>query len=151
MRFDEGHHAGPTAVRDAKNPHFAIVVGDVFQQPIDGVVSVGTFINAVGDFRVARHAQHFKLAFGKITPPNVLVDKNETFFGQFQVAALRGRRIGYAVGRAHEQKREGLFAVFGNKNDGVQFDAVAHGDQHHFLLVLRFGAGFLRLYAGAEN
>ena len=48
MRVQERHRSEPGAVRDAQDAHAAIMVRNMFQQPVDAVVNVCALIDGVG-------------------------------------------------------------------------------------------------------
>src|SRR2546427_746898 len=66
-------------IRNSVHARFAIVVGNVLQQPVDGVVGVGTFIHILGVFFVILVWRH--LDKGSITlkaASHILIDENKS-------------------------------------------------------------------------
>ena len=139
MRVDAGHHGEESGIADAQHADFAAVVGDVLQQPVDGVAGVGGFVD-VGFGGVRDDgAIHHELATGTVAAADVLEDEDVAAGGELGLAGCDAVRrcFGDAVGCAlHEERqwRAGLLAAGGAEDDGVQLDAVARGDHD-------FGAG----------
>ena len=134
MRLHQRHRGEPASVGDAENSGSAVVVGDVLDQPIDGVISVGSFVDRVGLGPVARRALHHELAFGIVAAADVLEHENEPFIGELLVAILErvfGLAPGEAVRRALHQQRQFRGGILRRVNEGVKANAVAHGD-HDF-------------------
>ena len=46
--MEECERCGESVIRDAKDAHAAIVLRDVFDKPIDGVVGIGGFVCRFG-------------------------------------------------------------------------------------------------------
>ena len=88
MRFHERHRGQPPAIRDPENASPSIVIRDVFDQPVDGVIGIGSFVNRTGLGAVARGALHLELAFGIVASADVLEDENKTLVGELLVAVL---------------------------------------------------------------
>src|SRR5260221_305631 len=83
MRIDHSHGHQIAGIGDAVHAHAAVVVGHVFDQPVDGVVGVGAFVHAVG---VRSGMQHFEFAFGAVAAANVLKDEDVAVGKHFRVA-----------------------------------------------------------------
>ncbi len=49
VRVEQRHDRQPTAVGDAQHAHAAVVAGHVLDQPVDGVVGVGAFVDGLAD------------------------------------------------------------------------------------------------------
>ncbi len=109
----------------------AAVIGDVPQQPVDGVAGVGGLVD-IGLGLVFDHGPvHHELAFGAVAPADIGLDED--------VAACRQLRLGrvdtaggstiYTVGSALHQERQRLAArlrALRSQEDGVQLRAIAH-------------------------
>lgn len=145
-----------TRIADAPLPGAAIVVGYVFEQPLNGIIRVGAFVHR--HCRLARGCSAFfagGLGFGAafhgavgnggrhICPrafrhpptPNILIHKNILIVHQRSRRAETARIGigtvgGHAVAGALHQKRVfvGRRSIFGHIDVGVQLGAVAHRD-----------------------
>src|SRR5258707_15109231 len=87
------HHSEPSAVARAGHANATVVVGYVFQEPLDGVVSVGTLVDRTFVFGIARLPQHDELPFGLEPSSNILHHENETLGGQLGQRRRQTRRI----------------------------------------------------------
>ena len=79
MRVDHAGGGVEAGIGDAPHADLAVVVGDVLDQPLDGVVGVGAFVGvlrAALDGAVRRHVD--ELAFGHVAAADVLVDEDVT-------------------------------------------------------------------------
>src|SRR5262245_1651886 len=92
MRLQQRDGSQPSGVRDAENPHAPVVVLDVFDQPVDRVVSIRSLVYGLLVAPVARRAIHSELAFGPEFPANVL--KGEDVTVRYQLLVSRGQLPG---------------------------------------------------------
>src|SRR5579859_8121498 len=89
MRLEHAHYRKPTAVGDAEEANAAVVVRNIFHQPVDGVVRVRAFVNArsfgmaVG---IAYRPLHDERALRTKTSANVLENENVVVGNHFGVA-----------------------------------------------------------------
>src|SRR5208282_4302363 len=101
MRVERGHFREPAAVGNAGNPHAAVVTGNIFEQPLDGIVGVGALVDRAGVRAVPGRPQHHKFAAGIEAATNVLNDKNVAAGQHFgiggEVAGVAGGVVGGAV------------------------------------------------------
>src|ERR1039457_2088735 len=74
MRVERGHDGGPTVVGGSGDAGAAVVVGDVFDEPVDGVPGVGGFVDAFRILGIVRRAAHHKFAFGFEPATDILRD-----------------------------------------------------------------------------
>ena len=72
MRIDAGFHRKESGIAGADESGAAVVAGDVFEQPVDGVVGVGAFVYGLGIAMVGFGAAHHELAFALEAAANVL-------------------------------------------------------------------------------
>jgi len=131
MRRERGHRRRPARIRDADDADAAIVIGHVFDQPLDRVVGIGHFVHKLrivlehGD----RRALHHELAFGFVASADVLEDEGVAVAGERAEFPLRPVRIfGRLIGRAFEDDRQWAGGIFRREDVGVQLHAVAHRD-----------------------
>ena len=149
--IEGGHHGGPSAVGGAGNARAPVVVGDVLDEPVDGVPGVGGFVDAFGIGGIVRRASHDELAFGFEAAADVLVDVVVVFPALAPVGRHAfGDRfpIDHAVRSALDEKGKRSFRILRGKDDGLEADAVAHGN--HDFLEIELDAGFFGL-SGEEQ
>jgi hypothetical protein len=72
MRIERAHHRQPRRVARADHADASVVVGDVLEQPFDGVGGVGALVDRLRILAIARLAQHHEPALGLEAPANVL-------------------------------------------------------------------------------
>ena len=141
MGVDHGGGGEEAWLGDAPDADLASVAGDVFDEPIDGVVGVGAFVGVLRGFLDGLlRTGDGDIAFTHVAAADVLVDEDEFFAGEERRGTEVGGELVFTVGGAivgralHE---DGIFFAFhdffGNVDGGEEFDAVAHGD---FVLVL---------------
>ncbi len=132
VRLDHRHGRQPAAVGNSQHAHASVVVRNVLEQPVDGVVGVGALVDGLRVVRVAGPAQHHELAFGFVTPANILEDEDVTFRNQLAVVLELGGDsflvVRHPVGRALENERQRLRSVLGRVDFRVQVHAVTHGN-----------------------
>ncbi len=139
---DDGGGGIESGIGDAPDADLAVVVGDVLEQPVHGVVHVGAFIGFAG-LRMVDMGAHFnKLPLRLVAAADVLQDEDVAGAGEgFGGAEARGILIfavrGDAVGSAGHEKGIGFGGVFGDVNGGEELDAVAHGDAELIFGVVR--------------
>jgi hypothetical protein len=157
--------SGP-AQGDADNADIAVGFRDVLREPVDGVVGVGGVVDGCRIQRPAEGAVHDVVALGAILAADVLDDADVAAFdddvrgvvvaveaGVEVVAVGVGGELRSAVWRTCEHNA-GVMRSFGNENDGVQLDAVAHGDHDLAASVVGAilrganGGGYLRGHVG---
>src|SRR5579871_3680517 len=116
--IERAHHREPRAIAGARHSYAAVIVGDVLQQPLDGVVGVGAFVERLGILRLARLAQHYELALGTEASANILRHEDETFRGEFGKARGKSRAIQLtrSVRRAKQKERKRFAGVVGRED-----------------------------------
>src|ERR1700687_1051004 len=87
MRVDQTHGHEKTVVRNSVHAYTAVVVFNVFYQPLDGIVGIRALIGSVWLRVAVQRAEHLKCSLGAVAPAYVLEDKNVAFAEQFRVAA----------------------------------------------------------------
>ena len=174
MRIQQRHDDGEALVGGADHADAAVGLGDVFDQPVDGVVGVGGVVGAGGvEAAVHGRRRHEVGAFGAVLAADVLIDADVAgldedlvgevelvdhagdVFARGRVAACSGGRRGGAdagggaigcgtgggvVGGAGEDDGH-VRCAFGDDDDGVELDAVAHGHHLDALDVVEVGLG----------
>src|ERR1051325_3336148 len=66
-------------IGDPVNTGFAVIVGNIFQQPINGVVGVRALVHILGTFFCVFVRRHFdKSTVALKSPTHILINKNET-------------------------------------------------------------------------
>jgi len=167
MRIDESHQRSEPVVGNAEDADFAVGFGNIFDEPVDGVVSVGGVIDGRWIQRPVQRAGHDVVAFGIVLAADILDDANvavfDDDFGGVVVAPEGGAemRAGFVadlsvgiVGRAGEENG-GVFCALGDEDNGVELYAVAHEDHGVAAFVveilgdgLEVGGGFTGKGAG---
>ena len=137
VRIDGRDRGGPAAVGHAEHADLAIIVGQIFDQPVDAVIGVGGFVDAVR-FCLERTQVH-KLAPRSKPAADVLKDEDIFVFGQFGITACLAEAAFDAlfrepIGRPRHQDGELADMALGAPDLRVQADAVAHRNHH----ILRF-------------
>jgi len=137
MRVDNGGRGVEAGVADAGDADLAVVVGDVLEEELDGVVGVGGLVGLIGGLvvDVGAHLLEDALAVGAAT--NVLADEDVAGLEQLLADAEAGWCFvlavrGAAIRGAGHEKRVGALVLEGsllrNVDGGEEVDAVAHGD-----------------------
>ena len=108
MRIERAHHREPRRVTRADHADAAVVVGDVLEQPLDGVVGVGALVDRLRVLAIARLAQHHELALGLEAAANVLQHDDVAVGGKIDERRRdAGRRVlADAVGRPLKDDRQ---------------------------------------------
>ncbi len=130
-------------IGDAPHADLAVVVGDVVNEPLDGVVGVGAFVGILGaalDGAVRRHVD--EIAFGHVAAADVLVDEDELLAAEFIRRAEGGLVVLHAVGpdavgRAGQHDGIGFGGVLGDVDAGEEALAIAHGNLEFVLGIVR--------------
>ena len=163
VRMEQRERSCQAIVGDSVHPNLAVIVGNVFHQPLDGVVGVGGLVGGFGIFHVdpGRKVEH---ALRLETAAQVLDYEDVTVLGEFlhERRHLLGRLFGNAVRGAAEQngQRSRLIVISkhgirrnGREDHRLQMNSVAHGD-HDFLQCeqrLRRGLRLRSLLRGGGN
>ncbi len=142
--MEQGHDDGESFVAGADHADAAVRFGDVFHQPVDSVPGIG---GVVGAARVVAgvhgRRRHEVGTFGSVFAADVLIDADvarldEDFIAEREgldhARALRSRGTGGGVVRRAGKEDRGTVRPFGDDDDGVELDAVAHGDHDDALL-----------------
>ena len=74
VRMDERHQRQEAVVGDAEDADLAVGLGNVLDQPVDGVVGVGGFVDGGGVVRAVEGAVHDVVALGAVLAADVLHD-----------------------------------------------------------------------------
>ncbi len=82
MGVQQGQGSGEAAVGDSVDAHFAVVVGDVFDEPVHGVVSIVGFVGLLGIVGVVLRGEE-EGAFGFESAAQILPDKDVAVGGEF--------------------------------------------------------------------
>ena len=137
MRIDLRHQRREPEVARADDADLAVRFRRVLHQPVDGVVGIRGFIDARVVQRPDDRTVQHPLALGTMQPADVLVDADVVVFDELGVhhfedvdAALAGGAMRGAmrvVRRARQQDRRVRRALL-HHEDGVELDAVAHGN-----------------------
>ena len=132
--INAGGHGEKTRVGDTEDSHAAVVVRNVLEEPVHGVISIGAFVNELRIAVISHRTAHDESALRFEAAANILENKNVTAGSELRLSGIDGlgRVPVHAIGSAlHEEgKRSGV--ILGAQDDGVKLDAVAHGD-HDFL------------------
>ncbi len=142
MRIHQRHQGGKSVVGNSEDTDFAVALGNIFYQPIDGVVGIGRVIDRSGIQRPVQRAIHHVIAFGAVLAADILHHANITalddHFGRIVIAiknrpqvrtgSLTSLRRG-AVRRARKQHRR-IVRSFGQNDNRVQLHPIAHGNHH---------------------
>ena len=138
MRVDHAHGDQKTVVGNTVQADPAVIVRNIFNQPIDGVVGVGAFIHAFRVGGIVDGPQHDEFSFGGVAAANVLEHEDITV-GHHRIVARQHPtvavvRTGDSIGSAFEENGKWLGGVPGRVDFGVKADAIAHRD-HNFGLI----------------
>ena len=121
MRMQQRKRGRKTVVGDAHHADFSVVVRDVFDQPIDGIVGVSRF---VGGFRVSEIDPGCKIefAFGAESPAEILDHINVAVLFELDQRPryLFRRFFGDAVGSATKQNRQRAGFVGGSEDNRLR-------------------------------
>ncbi len=82
MRMQQSERRGEPVVGDSVDAHFAVVVGDVFDEPVHGVVGIVGFVGLLGILRVVLRGEQ-KNALGFESAAEILPDKDVSVGGEF--------------------------------------------------------------------
>ena len=100
MRVDHAGGSEKSGIGDAPDAGFAVVVGNIFQEPVDGVVEVAAVVDVGGGFFDVDVRAHFdEFAFGHEAAANVLHNENVAGFVKVRRRAELGAILIDAVGR----------------------------------------------------
>ena len=123
-------------------PTLPLRLRDVLHQPVDGVVGVGRVIDRRLVLRAAQGPVHDVVPLGAVLAADVLHDADVAALQDHidgvvvavqdrpEVRALGvARELVGVVGRAGQEDRRS-FRALRDQDDGVQLDAVAHGNHH---------------------
>src|SRR4051794_16689742 len=132
MRIDRAGGGVKTRIRDAVEADAAVVVWDVFDHPVDGVVGIGRFVDrcllVLGDLG----SDLDKLAFAHPPPTHILVNKDVSLSRKESVRPeARFERVlavrGHGIWRAVEHDRVTTCDLALRLVDsGKQLYAIAH-------------------------
>ena len=153
VRMQKGKRGCQAIVRNTVHPDFAVVVGNILQQPFDRVVGVGSL---VGGFRIVEidPGGQIELAFGFEASPQVLDDEDVAILRKFfeRGGHLLQRFLRNPVRRAAEENGQRTLLVHGSENCRLQADAIAHRN-HNFLQLERRLSGTLGgcLWGGCDD
>ncbi len=91
MGIDHSHDRLPSRVGDSPLPDTAVIVGDVLDEPFNGVVGVAAFVGVLrAAFSSFVRLHHDEIAFRFKLPPHVLVDEDKAFFSIETVGPQNG-------------------------------------------------------------
>ena len=155
MGLEHAHHGEPAAVGNAQQTDAAVVVRNVFDEPVDAVVGVRAFIDGLGIVRVANWPLHDEFAFRAVAAANVLKDEDVAFRNHFRVAAefaaVALLVVAQAIRRALKDHGQRLRGGFWRINFRVQLQAVARRDHDvSFVEERRIVGAFLLLRGGGQ-
>ena len=153
--LEQRHGGRPAGIGNAVDAHAAVIVGGVLQQPLDGVIGVGAFVDGLWIALVSWGALHHEPAFRFEAAAQVLEDEDITVGNE--LIEIPGFHKGLfvfrdAVRRANHQKGQESGCVLGAEDHGLQAHAVAHWN-HDFHAVEngRPGGRGLRRHRGGEQ
>src|SRR5215472_18698342 len=140
MRIDASGHGQKSRIGRTVDADTTVVFGDVSQQPVYGVPGVGAFVDEFGVMMIGHGAAHDEGALGFVTATNVLKNENVAAGGKLGLVAIDrcGSVSVNAIGRALHEERKRSSVILGAQNDGVELDAIAHGNHHFFARVFEF-------------
>ena len=103
--IDARHHGEKAVVTGADNADAAVVAGHVFEEPGDGVVCVGAFVDGGGIAVIGERAHHDEFALALVAAANVFADEDVTVAGQLGATHEEGLAVLIfdAVGRALDE------------------------------------------------
>ena len=137
MRVDQRHQRRETQVARTDYANVTVCLRRVLDQPLDGVVGIGRFVDA-GFVQWSRdRAIEDPLSLGPMHAADVLVHADVVVCDKFRIhyfeyvddalAIDAARRTARVIGRARQQDWCFGNALF-HHHDGEEFDAVAHRD-----------------------
>ena len=150
MRIEQRHDDGEAFVGRTNHADAAVRFGSVLHQPVDGVVGIGDVIRGGRVQRAAHRPRHDIFALRLILAANILKNADvaigaKDFVGHRQhgeqVRTLIAREAFGRVIRRPRQHDGRIAGAFGNHDDGIELDAVAHGNHHFALDVFIGGVG----------
>ena len=133
MRMQQRHARGEAVIGNTHNSHFAVVIGNVLQQPVDGVIGVSGLVGCFGVLLIdVRRKQ--ERAFRLEAATEVLNHEDVAICHEFfQVGRyLIWRAIRNTIRSTAQENRQRAALAYRRKNYGLQVHAIAHRD-HHFL------------------
>src|SRR5579872_3984625 len=101
------HGGEPASVGGTEHSNLSVVVGDMMDEPIDGVIGIGGLIYSAG--LIGGLPKHNEFAFGSKAPANVLVNENVAIGREGLNIRIRPedpRIVNRSVGRARQQDRQ---------------------------------------------
>ena len=99
----------------------------VFEQPLDGVVCIGAFVDGFRVAPVAHLPLHHELALGMEASADVLEREDVSVGDQVRIARAQGLLIRHrTVGRALQQDRQTLPRLARREAHGMQLHAVPY-------------------------
>ena len=137
-------------VGDPIHTYFPIIVGDVFHQPLYGIVGIRGLVGGLRILEIDPGGE-LEFPFGLEASPQILDDEDVAILRQF----LRGWRnlvwglCGNSVGSPPDENRQRALLIDGREDHGLQVNSVAHGDHHFLELEGRRSGGFLRGFLGS--
>src|ERR1700730_3520696 len=152
MGIDNTCGGEKSRIGNAPNSSFAVVAGDVVQQPFDGVVGVGAFVDLSRRFLSIFMWCHFlEGAFGHIAATNILVDEDEAIALEHRRGAETSGVLIGAVGTnavrcTDDEEGVSLGRVFGHINRREKLHAIAHRDTIFVLCVVWADFRFARRF-----
>src|SRR5581483_1580397 len=122
MGVDQRHGRRPAGIGDAPHADAPIVVGNILEQPLNGVVGVGALIRALGIGGRARRALHDECPLRFESAAQVLEDEDVAVGDQLVEVSAVGPALvfGDAIRSARIEKRQRLGGGFGSKNYSLQ-------------------------------
>src|SRR3989442_12091687 len=130
MRIEHPHDGEPRAVAGAGDPHAAVVVRHVRQQPRDRVVRVGALVDRLCVFRIPRLAKHDERAVRLEAAADVLLHDYAAGGDEMRERrrdASRSQRTG-AVQRAQQNDRQRLARLLRRVHLRIELHAIPHRD-----------------------
>ena len=150
MGIDDAGRGEEAGIGNSPDAGVAVIVGNILEQPVDGVVKVGAVVDVLFGFFVVDVRAHLdERALGHVAAAHVLVDENVSRLVEVgRGTELRAVEVDAiwrnAIRSAIDQERVGVRSVLGNVDSGEEADAVAHGDTVFIFRVMRFGVEFGR-------
>jgi hypothetical protein len=121
------------AIGDAPQPDAPVIVGDVFDEVVYGIVGIGAFIDVLGLERVKDLGAILdKDAFGVARSTHVLIGEDIAILDEFRrspVVSVSIRAVRARAGAgSFQQDRVFVVSVLGYIDGSIEADSVPHGD-----------------------
>ena len=106
MWVDARHRREKARIRHPQHARASVVVGDVAEQPLDGVVRIGALVDALRIRGIVQRPVHEELALTAEAPANVLRHEDVAVGRKETVIAANVGIAGDAVRRPRNDERQ---------------------------------------------